>query len=194
MNKVQTYTDEQLVAWIKEEEKRKEAVIHLYQQTKQQILRFVLKYGGRQADRDELMNEGFLVLINSVIADKFQFQAQLSTFYIGICRRIWMNWRKKKSDHADRNNPLSEVGDAAPMVASVEAEIEKEERLRILDSCLDDVGERGKKLLLMSREIPPVAWPEIAEMLEYTSHQTAKNAAQRFMKRVSDCVQAKLAA
>lgn len=194
MNKVQTYTDQELVAWIKEEARRKQAVVHLYQQTKQQILRFVLKYGGKEADRDELMNEGFLVLIKSVTADKFQFQAQLSTFYIGICRRIWLNWRKKQTAHAGRNNPLSEVGEAAPSVASVEAEIEKEERLRILDHCLDELGERGKKLLLLSKEIPPVAWPKIAEMLEYSSHQTAKNAAQRFMKRVSDCVQAKLAA
>jgi len=194
MNKVQTYTDEQLVEGIKDERRRKEAVIHIYQQTKQQVLRFVLKYGGREADRDELMNEGFLVLINSVVANKFQFQAQLSTFYIGICRRIWMNWRKKKTAHADRNNPLSEVGEAVPMVDSVEVEIEKEERLRILNTCLGDLGERGKKLLLMSREIPPIAWPEIAELLEYSSHQTAKNAARRFMKRVSDCVQGKLAA
>lgn len=194
MNKSKTYTDQELVNWIKEEETRQKAVKHLYHQTKQQILRFVLKYGGKEADRDELMNEGFLVLINSVTADKFQFQAQLSTFYIGICRRIWLNWRKKHSAHAGRNNPLSEVGEAAPMVDSVEVEIEKAERLRILDSCLDELGERGKKLLLLSKEIPPIAWPEIAEQLEYSSHQTAKNAAQRFMKRVSDCVQAKLAA
>ncbi len=194
MNKAQTYTEQELVARIKDEGSRKEAVVQLYQHTKDNILRFVLKYGGKNEDRDELMNEGFLVLIKSVEADKFQFQAQLSTYYIGICRRIWLNWRKKDTAEAGRHNPITEQTEASLFVGSIQDDIEKEERLHILDGCLDELGERGKELLIMSREDPPIPWPKIAEMLAFSSHQTAKNAAQRFMKRVSDCVQAKLAA
>jgi hypothetical protein len=59
MNKGLTYTDQDLVAELKTEGRRKQAVVFLYRETAQSVLRLVLKYGGTEADRDELMNEAF---------------------------------------------------------------------------------------------------------------------------------------
>jgi RNA polymerase sigma factor (sigma-70 family) len=188
MNKGLTYTDQDLVAELKTEGRRKQAVVFLYRETAQSVLRLVLKYGGTEADRDELMNEAFLVLIDCVEREKFRFQSRLSTFYMGICRRIWFNWRKKASKVAGQVRPLEEMQGMEPMSESAEVALEKSEKLHILNLCLDKLGERGKQLLLLSREVPALSWPEIAQQLAYSSHQTAKNAAQRFMKRVADCV------
>lgn len=107
------------------------------------IRKLVQDYGGSEADAQDVFQDATIVIYEKAQNPDFQLTSQFSTFFIGICRNLWMSRRQKKS--------ASEVTipEEAKYMAdeSLEIDLLQVERGKLFYKALRELGEDCQKLL-----------------------------------------------
>ncbi len=107
------------------------------------IRKLVQDYGGSEADAQDVFQDATIVIYEKAQKPDFQLTSQFSTFFIGICRNLWMSRRQKKS--------ASEVTipEEAKYMAdeSLEIDLLQVERGKLFYKALRELGEDCQKLL-----------------------------------------------
>ncbi|MCB9263170.1 MAG: hypothetical protein H6607_12420 [Flavobacteriales bacterium] len=79
-------------ALLSSDEKLKSITIrHMLAANQNVIWSFVSKYGGSNVDLNTIMNDGIITLIHNLKNAKFQYRCSLNTYYVGICKILWLN-------------------------------------------------------------------------------------------------------
>jgi RNA polymerase sigma factor (sigma-70 family) len=108
--------------------------------------------------------------------------SKISTYIYSICQNLWRKELDRKSRLSNENK--EEAGFI---------EIEKEERIRVIHECLEELGETCKKIL-MYYYFDGLSMNDIAEKLGYANTDTAKTKKYKCKKRLDELVKMKYTA
>lgn len=138
----------------------------------------LLKYGAPETLIPEIFNDGLVLLLEKTQQPSFELTSKLSTYLTGICLNHWRNESRKLSTRKMVDLDV----EIAQQYAFVEYDSDKEDKLRLLDSVLEKIQDRCKKLLrLFYFENKRMA--EIASAMGFSSEKSAKTQKYKCMER-----------
>lgn len=115
----------------------------LYESLKPKVKAHVLGNSGAENDVDDVFHDSFEVLLNIIQAGKFTLTATFESFFMSICRNIWLNQLKKR-----KITPIDEPGlDAGPYY--FEGEIKDQDMESRLFKLLEKLTERQKNIFML---------------------------------------------
>lgn len=124
------------------------------------IWRALRRLGVRDADVPDLAQEVFVVFHRK--AHEFEGRSDVRTYLYGIALRVASDYRKSAYvRHEQRGHEVPERSGSAPELK----ELERKERLRLLDRALGTLDEKKREVLVLF-EIEEVSMKEIAMLLD----------------------------
>jgi RNA polymerase sigma factor (sigma-70 family) len=131
----------------------------------------ILSKGGKAEDAEDIFQEALIILCRKVKEPGFKLTAQLSTYLFSVCRFLWKDELKKRK-------PLTpgdfETGFNQTEEKEMEVLAEQEQRARLAEKVLNELGERCRELLLLFYNAG-LKLKDIASRMGYNSESTAKN-------------------
>lgn len=135
------------------------------------IKKMILARGGRREDAEDIFQEALMILCRKAREPDFSLTAQLSTYLFSVCRFLWKDELKKRK-HAI---PLDwETGLNDPAEQALYKTTEEEDRARLAEKVLNELGQRCRELLILFYTTK-FKLKEIASKMGYSSENTAKN-------------------
>lgn len=152
----------------------------LYREYFNMVKYLVMQNSGTAAQASDTFQDGIVVLFEKVQDPDFSIKASVKTYLYSICRNLWL---KHLRDH----KPTRELKD---FEASVEVEMEQpedptEKQQRIINECLNKLGDPCKKLLTQFYYFRE-SMTSIASDMGYTNADNAKNQKYRCLKRLRE--------
>lgn len=181
------YTDEELLAAIQggNMNERNAAFKQLYmdQTINYKVKDYTSMYGRANADADDILQEGIILLDDLIRSGKFRAKSKVSTYLIGICRNIARAGSKKASRVVlrDQWNPDEEkdVAESPEDLVIIEEKNDQEQqRDDILQQLLSQLTDKCKKVLNLYYFLS-YNMAQIAEAQGLKNAHQAKKAAQR---------------
>ena len=168
-------TDQEVISEIRLG-RREKAIKVLYKEFPK-IKANIISSGGDVEIAREIFHDSLILLIEKVSNPKFELTSKLSTFLYGINRFLWKNELRKRY-----KNPELEWSDTLILSAEdLGYNEEKEEKIKILESVLNQITERCKKifeLFYFKKE----DMNTIAKELEFSSVNSAKTQKYKCME------------
>ena len=138
----------------------------------------IISSGGNEDIAREIFHDSLILLIEKVSDPKFELTSKLSTYLYGINRFLWKNEARRR-----QKNPELEWKDTLILSADdLDYNAEKEKELKLLESILDQITERCKKifeLFYFQKE----NMKAIAEKLNFSSVNSAKTQKYKCMEK-----------
>lgn len=133
--------------------------------------KIVLSNGGNTQDAEDIFQEALIILCRKVKDPGFKLTAQLSTYLFSISRFLWKDELKKRKPYATVD---IESGFNLAEERELENMLEQENRAKLAEKILDEMGERCRELLLLFYKAG-LKLKDIASKMGYNSESTAKN-------------------
>jgi len=177
----QTLSDEEIYAGLIDPKGTQPAFEHLYQRVFPAVRQQVRAFGGNEDDARDVFQEGVLALWKNAREGRFtpRSSTKLSTYLVEICKRRWMDQRKKASSrYEQRSEALPEAIDEQN---ALDRWIDREEQ-EAFRQRFGQLGERCQQIL--SRfYYEKQSMSEIAQAFQI-GEATAKNEKYRCMQRL----------
>lgn len=177
----QTLSDDEIYAGLLDPKGTPQAFEYLYQQVFPTVRQQIQAFGGSEDDARDMFQEGVLALWKNAREGRFtpHHATKLSTYLVEICKRRWMDQRKKASTrYEQQSDALPEAPDEYDILAHwIDREEQADFRRRF-----GQLGERCQQIL--SRfyyEKQPMS--QIAQAFQI-GEATAKNEKYRCMQRL----------
>lgn len=130
------------------------------------IRKMIRSNGGHASDAEDIFQEGMIILVRNIQQPDFSLTSKLSTYLYGICRLLW----KEELRRRNRPIPPTLMQDAG----EEQIDEEKEQRARLAEKALDELGERCRELLLLFYH-GGLKLKDIAARMGYSAENTARN-------------------
>ena len=173
------FSDEELLVMLREGgQERQSALDYIYRKTELNVLKFVRLsrnqwslWDNAKTEALDLASEAIVLFLTYILSDKFEGKSALTTYFIGICKFLWLNRIKKEG------NRRKLMADYLPTIdteiqAFVLAHLETEETRQYVHKILGEIDEKCQKLLRL-RFFEDKTFKEIAQLLDYSSEQVA---------------------
>jgi len=145
----------------------------------------LLKSGATVQDAEEILQDAAIILIRSILKQKFLGNSSLSTFFIGICNKLHLNRRKQKRLILDEGKAAKGIYEPSPTVRRFLIEAYEEVK-SLTSTLLSSIGEKCKTaLLLWMKGYPHV---RIKEVLNYETEQAARDRVSKCLKQLTETV------
>lgn len=148
-----------------------EGLVMLYEANRKPIRAYITRNNGTEDDAEDLLQEAIIVLWERVRANRFEYNAQLSTFIYATVKNMWLRRlaRMRRESPADIEAQTGRIEDASSLDIMIESE-----DARIIHEALTTLGEPCKTLLML------YYWEEqtmeqIAVALSFANADTAKS-------------------
>jgi len=157
--------------------RREKPIKHLYKEYPK-VKAKIVSSGGTDIIAEEIFNDSLILLIEKVSDPKFELTSKLSTYLYGINRFLWMNQLRKQ-------NKYVELEWSDTLIISQDDlgyQEEKEEKLKMMESILNTISEKCKKIFEMfyfNKESMQI----ISEKLGFSSVNSAKTQKYKCMER-----------
>ena len=103
-----------------------------------------------------------IVIWQKIQGHDFTLTSKLSTFLYSICQNLWRKELERKARHSNEEVNKSEIFD-----------IDKKERIEIINKCIDDMGDTCRKILTYYY-FDNLSMNDIAEKMGFANADTAK--------------------
>lgn len=154
------------------------ALEFLYQKYYRMMTKLVITNSGTEEEARDVYQDALIVFWQKATSGSLTMTSKMSTFIYSICQNLW---RKE----LDRKKRLSnEEKDTA-----VTLDTESAEREKILASCINQLGETCKKVL-MFYYFEEMSMQDIADKLGFANTDTAKTKKYKCKKKLDDLVKA----
>ena len=151
------------------------------------VRRTLFKYGAPETLVPEIFNDGLVLLLEKTQEDDFKLTSKLSTYLTGICLNHWRNQSRKLSTKVRVELDL----EIEQSYAFVDYDSDKEEKLQLLDTILEKIQDRCKKLLRMFY-FEGKRMAEIAKKLGFSSEKSAKTQKYKCMEKAHELAKREL--
>jgi RNA polymerase sigma factor (sigma-70 family) len=153
----------------------KKGLTQLYQYVMPSIVKLVIRYGGTEEHARDLFQDTILILYKKLQYSEITLTSSFSTFFIAICRNLWANHLKKKSNnHVTFSDDIKSMYDDQPDWYEVE---EQSLQTRMLYKALNKLGDDCRQLLeLFFQKVP---MDEIMIRMKYGSYEYVRR--RKFM-------------
>jgi RNA polymerase sigma factor (sigma-70 family) len=152
------------------------ALEYLYKEHYRMMLRLVTKNSGTEEEAQDIYQDALIVFWQKVQKPDFQLTSKISTFLYGICQNLWRKELERKS-RLSREEKDGQVIN----------EMDKEERVKIINICLSKLGETCRKVLSYYY-FDGMSMQEIAEILGFANADTAKTKKYKCKKELDEIV------
>lgn len=144
------------------------------------IEKYVLDNSGSGDDAKDVFQDAMFLLIKKVQDSNFELTSKLSTFLFGIGRHLWLKkltQKKINTEEYQNEISISETEDFE------EEDIERLEQARLMKEGIDKLGEPCKTIIVEFYFLK-TSMQDIAEKLNYTNANNAKNQKYKCFKRL----------
>jgi len=178
----QLMTDQQIIATIKDYSiKNCEAALNcVYGRYYNMIESFITQNNGTKDDAKDIFQETMISLYNNVKNDKYSPDSKLSTYLFTISKNIWYKKLRKKGKMSNlEDNQHKQIASGE----DIHGQLEYTEQQKLIGKLLHKVGQEcGKILKLFYFE--KMRMVKIADKMDYSSEQVAKNQKSKCMKKL----------
>ena len=140
----------------------------IYREIYPMMEKYVLDNSGSRDDARDIFQDAMFLLIKKVQNVNFELTSKLSTFLFGIGKNLWL--KKLTKNKVD----LNAYADDLKLNAVSEEEHTKLDRTKVMYDCIEKLGEPCKTIIVQFYFLK-TSMQEIAEMLNYTNANNAKN-------------------
>lgn len=155
------------------------ALDFLYKKYYRMMIKLVITNSGTEDEARDIYQDALIVFWEKAKSGKLVLTSKISTFIYSICLNLWRKELERKSRHS------SEEKDDVEFI-----EVEKEERIRIIRNCINELGETCKRIL-MYYYFDGLSMSDIANKLGYANTDTAKTKKYKCKKRLDELVKSK---
>ncbi|WP_276484910.1 RNA polymerase sigma factor [Paraflavitalea pollutisoli] len=161
--------DQQILQLLKENTNDK-ALAALYRHFPM-VRKMIRNYGGTPEDAADIFQEALIIVCTQARNNTLQLTARLSTYLYSVCKYLWKDEVKKRQ--RQMAEPLEE--DLTPaQTASLDALREADQRVRLAEKVISELGDRCRELLMLFYE-QGLKLRDIALRMGYSAEHTAKN-------------------
>ena len=154
----------------------------IYKKYYRMMTRIVTSNSGTEDEAKDIYQDALVVFWQKSVSGKLVLTSKISTYIYSICLNLW---RKE----LDRKSRLSREEKDSPEYQDQETE----ERSRIIRSCIDDLGDTCKKVL-MYYYFDGLSMSDIAEKLGFANTDTAKTKKYKCKKKLDEIIKGKYSA
>jgi RNA polymerase sigma factor (sigma-70 family) len=138
------------------------ALDYLYKKNYRMMVKLIVKNNGSEEEAKDIYQEALIVLWQKVLTAEFVLTSKISTYLYSICQNLWRKELERKSRLTNEETENSEI-----------IEIDKKERIEIINQCINDLGETCKKILTYYY-FDKLSMNDIAEKMGFANSDTAK--------------------
>ena len=161
------------------EQDNEEALNDLYGCLQQPVARFILRNKGNSQDVDDIFHDGLIAFYKLAKQDKLNKDLNIEAYVFTICRNMWA----KKLMKAPGELELDDRFHSIPVEEISVQTIFSKERSDLLDKIISQLGEECNKIIRMYY-YQRIRMREIANLLNFSSEQMAKNKKSGCMKKL----------
>ena len=183
----QAYTDQEIVASLKNEKAMDAAVGFIYHNYYGILENFVVNNKGTKDDAADIIQETIIAFIEIVQKDKFRGEASVKSFLYTITKNLWFSEIRKRTSSDNRNRVFEKGKDLAEQ-ETVQHMI-KRESVNLIQELFQRLGDKCKQLLLMVY-YEDLSMKEILERItDYENEQVLRNKKYKCMKQLEQMIQ-----
>ncbi|TAE13368.1 MAG: sigma-70 family RNA polymerase sigma factor [Bacteroidetes bacterium] len=155
------------------------ALDYLYRKNYKMMTRIVTNNNGTEDEAKDIFQDAIIVFWQKVRTDEFVLTSKISTFIYSVCQNLWRKELERKS------RLTNEVADSKEY-----SDFDRQEREKILHSCINELGETCRKVL-MYYYFDNLSMQEIAEKMGFANADTAKTKKYKCKKELDDLIKSK---
>ncbi len=134
----------------------------LYKKNYKMMVNLIVKNNGTEEEARDIYQEALIVLWQKANTTDFVLTSKISTYLYSVCMNLWRKELDRKGRLSYDSVEKGEIMD-----------FDKQERIRIVNKCIDELGETCKKIL-MYYYFDNLSMTDIAEKLGFANADTAK--------------------
>ena len=134
----------------------------LYKKNYKMMVNLIVKNNGTEEEARDIYQEALIVLWQKANTTDFVLTSKISTYLYSVCMNLWRKELDRKGRLSYDSVEKGEIMD-----------FDKQERIRIVNKCIDELGETCKKIL-MYYYFDNLSMNDIAEKLGFANADTAK--------------------
>ena len=169
--------DEEILSRIKNADES--AITYLYQKYYGMMVRMVVKNSGTEEEAKDIYQDSLIVFWEKVSSGNLVLTSKISTYLYSICLNLWRKelTRKKRLSNETKDQAVEPVHD-------------KNERIQIIQDCVNALGDTCKKVLSLYY-FERMSMKEIAKELNFANPDTAKTKKYKCKKELDKIVKSK---
>lgn len=151
----------------------------VYSQVYPSILRYVLQNNGSEVEAKDLFQEGLIAFYTQVKKGSFNLTSSLKTYLFAVCRNQWLSrlkGKKKVGELEPDHYRIAEETDHLQLLITTENQ-------QLLQQILQHLGVECQQLLVYYY-FDRFRMREIAQKMDFSSEQIAKNKKSKCMKKL----------
>jgi len=152
--------DSEIIAKIKRGDET--ALDFLYKKNYRMMVKMIIKNNGSEEEAKDIYQEALIVFWQKILSEDFTLTSKISTYLYSVCQNLWRKELERKSKLTNEESNNSEIVD-----------IDKKERIEIINRCINDLGETCKKILTYYY-FDKLSMNDIAEKMGFANSDTAK--------------------
>ena len=134
----------------------------IYQKYYRMMTKMVINNSGTEEEARDVYQDALIVFWQKATSGNLVLTSKISTFIYSVCQNLWRKELERKKKLSNEEKDSAEIMDQ-----------ESEERQKIIASCLDQLDDTCKKVL-MYYYFDDMSMQDIAEKLGFANTDTAK--------------------
>lgn len=155
------YKDSDILEMIRQGDET--ALDYLYKKNYKMMVNLIVKNNGSEDEAKDIFQDALIVFWQKASSNNLVLTSKISTFLYSICQNLWRKELDRKSRHTD-----SEGFDKGET-----ADYDREERIQIVQKCLNELGDVCKKILSYYY-FEELSMQDIADKMGFANADTAK--------------------
>jgi len=167
-------TDQEILDRIKKGDES--ALDFLYKKNYRMMINMIIKNNGSEEEAKDIYQEALLAFWQKATSGKLEMTSKISTFLYSICQNLWRKEldRKSRLRNEEKDGIVTDTQDV-------------EERAKLLNMCLNDLGETCKKILFYFY-YDDLSMDDIANKMGFANADTAKTKKYKCKKELDKLI------
>ena len=179
------YSDEELVAALRQNDNLNKAILFIYQNYSEKLSSFLIDYGASEQEAQDVFQETVVAFTDIVKKDSYRLEAKIGTFLTAVAKNIWFNEVKKKERSAFREKQFEKGRDQVE--ADVSHFINEREMKQQMRSLVYKLDEPCRKILMLFY-YENLSMKEIVQHLPYENEQVVRNKKSKCLQNLTGMV------
>jgi RNA polymerase sigma factor (sigma-70 family) len=139
------------------------ALEYLYKKNYKMMINLIIKNNGTEEEAKDIYQDALIVFWQKITSGNLEMTSKISTYLYSVCQNLWRKELERKSRFT---SDTVEKGFS-------DGSAEKEEKVKIIQECLGQLGESCRKILSYYY-FDELSMNDIAEKMGFANADTAK--------------------
>ncbi len=180
-----TFDDKTLIAQICGTEEQRDKALRIFfcdKALRDIVINKLKQLGATTDDAKDAFQDALFPFQENIRRGRFDEHCSLRTYYLAIAKQLWFNKNRRRQNHTVEIQPIH----YDEMMPSVEIIVINEERKKLIDKALSQIGERCKGILDLYKL--SYNYQEVANTFGFSSPDMAKKESYRCRLRFREYI------